>query len=63
MKIYIEAGEMAQKIVEWIDNGEYKTIFEALNGESKEEVFKSTCFILPSIILVKCTNYQESVTE
>jgi len=57
MKIYIEAGEMAQKIVEWIDSGEYKTVLEALNGETKEEVFKATCFILPSIILAKCVKY------
>ena len=57
MEIYIEAGEMTQKIVEWIDSGEYKTVLEALHGESKDEIFKATCFTLPSIILAKCTEY------
>lgn len=55
MEIYIEFGEMTQKIVEWIDSGEYKTVLEALNGESKDEIFKAACFTLPSIILAKCT--------
>ena len=63
MKVFIEIGEMTDKIIEWINSGEYKETMEALNGETKDEIFRNTCFTLPAVILTKCTKYQETVTE
>ena len=57
MKVFIEIGEMTNELVKWLNSGEYKTILESLNGETKEEIFRATCMILPSIILAKCQKY------
>lgn len=57
MKVFIEIGEMTHELIKWLNNDEYKAVLESLNGETKEEIFRATCMILPSIILAKCQKY------
>jgi len=54
MKVYIEIGEAINEIVNWINSGEYKTMMNACNGETKEDGFRGACFIIPSILCAKC---------
>ena len=57
MKVYVEIGEVANMLVNWLNSGDYHDVLEALNGETKDEVFRAACLVLPSIILAKCTKY------
>lgn len=56
-KIYVEVSDIMNNLVEWINSGEYKKVVESIQGETKDEIFKSTILVIPSVILAKCNKF------
>ena len=54
MKAYVDIEILTKTLIEWLQTDKYKDIVDALNGKTKEEVFRNTCLVLPSLILAIC---------
>ena len=54
MKVFVDVGDISNMLVRFIASGEYKTILDALNGDTKEDGFKGALYIVPSLILANC---------
>ena len=54
MKAWIEISDATNKIIEWLNSGQYRDVMEATVGKDKDAGFRGACMVLPSILLTKC---------
>lgn len=54
MKAYVDIDILTKTLINWLNEDKYHQILDSLNGNTREEVFRNTCLILPSLILAIC---------